>query len=298
MNPFHRAWKVFAYQMGRVNSSPRIPILFLIIGIYIYSTVEPVAYFARSVGIASTPWIFPHLTSDYICQMVFMAGVIFLFCDAPFTDESYSYIVSRSGRTAWSAGHVLYIAAMSLIYVFFIAGASVLPLLNSLQGSWHWGKVLGTLARTNAGRQYGMTFTVSNYLTGAYSPATAALYSFLLEWACAAWFGLLTYFFNAVTHRMVGTFLSAAFVLLDLMISNEWTPRAFAFSPITLSQLSTFKSFKIQFGITLSYAAKFFIISLSVLAALCISRGFLTRFIRSTRRSLFKKKGRSGTVNG
>ncbi|XOQ42855.1 MAG: hypothetical protein ACFWTN_00115 [Clostridium sp.] len=273
MGLLHKIWRVFVFQIGRIFTTPRIPLIFILLGIYIYSTVEPVADFCRDVHIAATPWIFPHLTNDYVCQMVFMVGVIFLFCDAPFTDESYLYIISRSGRTAWAGGHVLYIVILSLCYVFYMAVIGIVPLLGNLQFSMQWGKILGTLARTNAASQYGLTFSVSNYLTGVFLPVQAMLISFLLEWACISWLGFVIYFFNTITRKMVGTFLSAVFVMLDIMIYNEWTPGAYAFSPITLAQLSSLVGINQRYGITLNYSIQFFVVSLSILVVLCMVSG-------------------------
>ncbi len=294
MDLFRKARRVFCYQFSRIVTSFRIPLIFVLIGIYIYSTVEPIADFSKAVNIAATPWVFPHLTNDFICQMVFMAGAVILFCDAPFTDESYLYIVSRSGRTAWAGGHVLYILILSLLYVIYIAMVSVVPLIGHLQWSTEWGKILGTLAKTDAASQYALTFTVNGYLTVAFEPVKAMVLSFVLEWACSAWLGLLLYFFNTVTHKMIGTFLSVAFVLLDVMISNEWTPAAYVFSPLTLAQLSSLSGMNQRYGITLAYAAGFFIISLCMLVILCICSGHFEKWYQRMKGKLEKDGSKFG----
>lgn len=87
---------------------------------------------------------------------------------------------------------------------------------------------------------------------------------------------------------MVGTFLAVAFVLLDIMISNEWTPGAYAFSPITLAQLSSLSGMNQRYGITLTYASKFFVISLCVLIALCTSSGHFEKLYQRLRRKFAK----------
>ena len=271
----HRSWNVFLYQLHRSIAAPRVILLFVILGIYICSTVQPASDFSSYVKIAASPWVFPHLTNDFICQLVVMAGVIFLFCDAPFEGESHMYILFRSGRLAWSSGHVLYIITMSLIYVVFIVAISMVPLLPNIQWSWNWGKIWGTLARTNAGAQFGMQFRVNDYLIGAFTPRKAMLLSFLLEWACTCWLGLLIYFVNAITGKMTGTFLAAGFVLLDIMIANEWTRRAYAFSPITLAQLYSFSGANQDYGITLKYASFFFAITIIILALLCSTNEYI-----------------------
>lgn len=289
MNLLHKSYRVFCYQLSRIFITPRIPLVFVLLGIYLYSTVAPVADFSRSVKISAAPWVFPHLTNDYICQLVIMAGVVFLFCDAPFFSDSRLYILARSGQTAWTSGHVMYIFVMSFIYVFFVLGISILPLVGNLQWISGWGKILGTLAKTNAGSQFGLTFTVSSYLTGAYEPYHAMIFSFCLEWACAFWIGLLIYLFNTMTHKMVGTFLAVAFILLNIMISNEWTPAAFAISPLTLAQLSSLTGLNQRYGITLDYAVRFYIISLCIMVIFCIISGNIPRWILSVKQRYEEK---------
>lgn len=294
----HKIWRVFVYQLRRSVTSTRIVMLFIMVGIYIYSTIQPVADFSAAVGIAAGPWAFPHLVNDYICQLVIMAGVVFLFCDAPFTGESHMYIVSRSGRVAWSGGHALYIIVMSLIYVMFIILSGTLPLLSNLEWGANWGKIWGTLARTDASQQFGLQFTVNDYLIGAFTPAKAMLLSFLLEWACVSWLGLVTYLFNTLTKKMTGTFISAAFILLDIMIANEWTPGAYAFSPITLAQLRAFTGRNLTYGITLNYAVRFFIITILVLIVLCMFSGNIEKYKTVISRRFSNKKRRKENYNG
>ena len=130
-----------------------------------------------------------------------------------------------------------------------------------------WGKILGTLARTNAGSQYGLVFTVQDLLIGAYSPERAMLLSVLLEWACFVWLGLLIYLLNRHIRKMSGIFAAAVFVLLDLTIANELTPSAYHLSPITLAQLSAFSGMNARHGITLAYAVKFFAFGIAILIA-------------------------------
>ena len=42
----------------------------MILAVFIYSYLEPVANLAQAVGEKVSPWAFPHLMNDYICQMV------------------------------------------------------------------------------------------------------------------------------------------------------------------------------------------------------------------------------------
>lgn len=163
---------------------------------------------------------------------------------------------------------------MSVPYTLFLLVVSVLAVLPRAEFADGWGKVLGTLARTNAGIQIGLSFTVSNYLTGAYSPIRATVLSLFLEWACFTWLGLCTYLCNRHLGKMSGIFVSAAFILLDLTAANSYHP-LYRISPLSLAQLSLFQGrMQLFYNLSLHYAVAFFAMGITVMsvAILVLSR--------------------------
>lgn len=275
----NKIWHVLLFHLKQALSAPRIPLLFILIAIFIFSNVQPVSEFANEVGIDATPWAFSHITSDYICQLVIMAVVIFLFCDAPFNSAAHSYILPRAGYTAWGIGTCLYIVVLSLLYVLLIQIISIMALLPNIVFQLGWGKIWGTLARTTAATQYGIPFTVYDYIIGAYTPLQANLTSFLLEWACCTWLGLVIYFFNNASGTMVGSLIAAGFVFLDITIANEWSYSFFRYSPVTLAQLPAISRVESLYGLSLSYAVRFFSISIFLLVCLCVLTPLIKRKI-------------------
>lgn len=258
---------VFRFQMKLVRANHRILLIFILAAIFVVSNLRGVLDFSRDAGYPVTPWAFPHITSDYICQLVLMAGAVALFCDAPFMSEIQKYILPRAGHTAWAAGHCMYIVALSFLYVSMILLFSIVPLLPNMEFRNSWGKIWGTLARGGVIRQYAIRFTVHDYLIGRYTPLQATLLSFLLSWACCVWLGLLTYFLNSVTGKRAGTFLSAGFVLMDITVANEWLPWFYRISPVTLAQLQALKGRNSFYQVSLDYALWFFGISIACLLA-------------------------------
>ena len=265
-----KSYRVFLFRLRSAFSSPRLILLLVMVAAYVYGSVSPVADMSADLDIPAHPWAFPHLTNDFVCQLVFMATAVVLFCDAPFENEATMYFKYRTGHTSWAMGHVLYIMVLSFLFVLLLQAISIMALIPQLDFQEGWGKIWGTLGKSSIGRQYGVVFTASDYLVGKYTPLEATVYSFLLEWACAAWLGLLSYAGNMLSKKPMGTFLAAAFVLLDVTIYNEWTPAAYAFSPITLAQLSAFSGRNLSYGITLAYAVRFFCVSIFVLLCICV----------------------------
>lgn len=265
-----KAIHAFRFQLRQSLTQLQVPLLLLLAGIYAFTIVQPVSDFSAAVGVTVSPWVFPHLANDYVCQIVFMSIAVILFCDAPFRSPAYWYVLPRTGNAAWARGMCLYIAVLSLLYLLLIALAGVLALLPNLQIDNGWGKIWGTLARTTAASQYHIQLTVNDYLIGAYQPMEATILSFLLEWACCTWLGLLSYGLNNLTHSNAGSFVAEGFVLLDIAVYNNWSYQYFLISPSTLAQLSLLTSKRSLYGVDLHYSACFFAISIFALTCLCI----------------------------
>lgn len=267
---WNKIQRVFAFQMKLAQTNQRILLIFILSAIFVFSNLQGVLDFSQDICIPVMPWAFPHITSDYICQLVIMAGAVALFCDAPFKSEIHKYILPRAGYIAWAAGQCMYIVVLSFLYVFMILLFSILPLLPNIEFRNGWGKIWGTLARYTVGSQYGIPFSVDDYVIGVYTPLRATVLSFLLSWACCIWLGLTTYFLNNVADSYIGTFTSAGFVLLDITVANEWLPWFYKISPVTLAQLQALKGNNSLYQVTLRYAFWFFGISIVCLSAACI----------------------------
>jgi hypothetical protein len=114
---------------------------------------------------------------------------------------------------------------------------------------------------------------VSAYIVGVFSPVEATAISFLLEWACVAWMGLVVYLFNYITKKMTGILVASFFVFLDVMIYNSWTPKAYLFSPVTLAQLKVMSGNNLSYGVSLGYAVVFFAVTITLFIVICLGQG-------------------------
>lgn len=267
---FIRAVRISIYNFKMTISSIRVLAVLILIALFIARNLEPVLEFSNIVKIGVTPYAFPFLTNDFICQLVMMAGAVFIFSNAPFEDDGHLYRLSRSGRFSWGLGQVFYIIGMSFLYVLFLILISTLPLAGHLELDDKWGKIWETLAKTDAGVQVKLLLHVTEYMVNHNSAAAAMAKSWLLEWGCVSWLGLLIYLLNKFSGKALGTCTGAFFVLLDICISNDWMNWANRFSPITLAQINTYSGYNLQYHITLTYGILFFITGIIALGILCI----------------------------
>jgi len=270
MSCINRSLRIAFYHFRHITATARIPVVLIMVALFIMESLRAVTLFSDAVGIPATPFAFPHLTNDYVCQLIMMAGAILLFCDAPFEEKEYPYMLPRAGRLAWSIGQVIYIIGLALLYVLFIFLFSVLPLAGHLEFAGEWGKIWGTLAKTNAGTEFGVVLQVTEYMVSHYAALPALFISLALEWGCVTWLGLFIYFSNKLTNRPIGTFAGAFCVLLDICIANDWVCWANKFSPITLAQINTYTGYNLRYNITLGYGRGFFAVGILVLILLCI----------------------------
>ena len=186
MADFIRALRISVYNLRRTISSIRILTVLLIIACFIMQNLQAVLEFSDFVKIGITPYSFPHLVNDYVCQLVMMAGAVILFCNAPFEDDGYFYMLPRAGKRSWAFGQVIYIISASFLYVVFLLLMSILPLIGHMEFGSEWGKIWGTLAKTDAGVQFGLLFSVTEHMISNYSPIFALVVSALLEWCCVS----------------------------------------------------------------------------------------------------------------
>lgn len=277
MNCISKMLRSAVYHFRHITATVRIPVVLVMILLFIAENLRPVVLFSEKVGVPAAPYAFPHLTNDFICQMVMMAGAIILFCDAPFEENEYTYMLPRAGRFAWAGGQILYIISLSFLYVLFLLFASVVPFLGHIEMGSEWGKIWGTLAKTDAGAVFGITLNVTEYMVGHYTALAASVISFVLEWACVTWLGLLIYFLNKLTNRPAGTFIGAFCVLLDICIANDWVNWANKFSPITLAQINAYAGYNLQYGITINYGICFFTAGILVLILLSFLANYKDR---------------------
>lgn len=270
MERFIKANRISKYNMRMLTENIRIIAMMVIIFLFIVQNLSSVLLFSKSVGIPATPYGFTFLVNDYVCQFIMTAGAVVIFSNAPFENDGHPYMVARAGKISWGLGQVLYILKMSTLYLVVLIGAAVIPFIGHLTFQTEWGKIWGTLAKTDAGGKFGLTLSIPESIISRYAPVDALLISILLEWACIVWIGLLIYFGNKMTGRSFGTIAGVLFTLLDICIANDWLDSAYGFSPASLAQINLYSGYAMKYGINLGYSVRFFVIGIIILIFFCL----------------------------
>jgi hypothetical protein len=271
MDSVRKSFRISINNVRKWGANPRIYILAILLFIFVWTFIRPILDFSRSVNYKVTPWLFPYLTNYYFSQMLIMIGIVFLFCDAPFMDSGQPYLILRSGRMTWGLGQVLYIMVGTAIYLLFVTIVSIMILAPNLFFSNSWGKVLGTLAQTDAARQFKISIPISYAIQAQYTAVQAFFLSFLLEWCACVMLGLIIYITNAYFKRTFGAIVGVSFVLFDTVISNAGIGLfPYYFSPVSMARLTVLDPSGISTHPTNLYAYIFYTIGILLLSIIAI----------------------------
>jgi hypothetical protein len=238
MHKIKTVFKIAFRNIQKWLKNPRI----ITIAVFVFITMlwcdHAVIRFSEHVEMKITPWVYPFIITSGYMQVTMLLCCIFLFSDAPFLDESAPYVIARSGRTAWMQGQLLYIAIACLLFTIYSYIASILPLLGHIKWKGEWGKVIGTLAQTNAAGSYNIQFRFHPAILFGYTPIEATLLTLLLNYLLYAMMGILMFVLNFFTVKMIGTIICCGITMFNYFISNFLSSKWFRFSPISFSNLT------------------------------------------------------------
>lgn len=189
--------------------------------ILIKQLTDTINKFSESVDIKVCPWIFPFLMQEKYIQFLFLAGAVLLFCDAPFVDGGSSYEIIRAGKKNWIVGKIIYMFSLSVIYTSGIVLITILLLIPHVTFQNSWGKVLGTLAQTNAAAVFGNAYIELDYgIMLKYHPVTAMLFSYILSFCVCFIVGLCVLVMNLYFKKIPGALGGMAIALMSYFQNN------------------------------------------------------------------------------
>ena len=184
MDNIRMSVRICAGSIRRIVCMPRFYVAFLWLLLLYYPFMGNVRAFSTAVGVPMAPWMFPFLTNDAGSQMFIILGALLLFCDAPFLNQNSSWQILRAGRKNWFWGNMLYIWLLSLIYAIVISLLPVLMMIPHIEWTAGWGKLLGTLAQTNA-----LGLSINYTIIAHFSPLEAMTLTILAVWLNAVQIG-------------------------------------------------------------------------------------------------------------
>lgn len=261
MSNLLKIWKICILNFRKWVVSPRVYVVAALILLFTNMVISPIVDLADSVEENVTPWLIPFIMSDsYMIIVIFVCAVL-LFCDAPFTDEQQPYIIIRSNKIYWATGQILYIIVSGFIFSVFLFISVCINLIGVIDFSTDWGKIIGTLAQTDAGSQFNSYIFFDYSIMISFSAINATIITLILVWMTSVFIGLLVFFINTYLNSIIGPIVAFALVLFQYLLPIIRIDFLYYFSPISWVNLRNI-DFK---GISFYPSFEFIIITLSVL---------------------------------
>ena len=191
-------------------------LLFLILTIYL----EPLKSFVSISGYKISPWVYPFLITDSNFLIIFMCGVICFFSNTIFFKAKDCYYFLRMGRKKWivmESGYVILSAVMiSVLNIIMTWG--VLNIQMHFENSL--GKVLYTLAKTNAGEQCGLFWNISAQYISEHSVMESMIISMIITIFGITFLGIFLLCCSLFFNRVISIALSSILVVTSSLVVN------------------------------------------------------------------------------
>lgn len=202
----------------------------------------------KLTGVSTTPFFLPFFLSDYVIAMglikiYILLTLIIIVCDVHNMNQEKYYYIIRTGRKNWLRGDIYYIGLTTILYTFIILLCSILFFIPRIEFKNSWGKIIGTLAYTDAGQKFAELFIIPSKILESYDPIPAMLVTLLLMLLGLFFLSMLIYTLNMITKtKIAGICCAGALVLLCPLINNIGYPMLFWFSPMSWMSIGSLAS--------------------------------------------------------
>lgn len=235
-----KSFRICMQNIRKWASNNRIKMCLALAVLFVYSYTNGIGILSMNMGEKVSPWLFPFLFSFRYMKIVFMAPIVFIFCDAPFIDANQTYIMLRTKRSTWCVGQILYIFAGSFLYAAILFLSTIVFHIGHMEWNSGWGNVLGAAGTTSILSGLNLNYTtisISSRIIRYFTPLQAMIYSFIIMWLSFVFIGLLIYVLNVVTKtKLVGVLVASFLVVLTAVVDGF--PYLAWLSPITWNSLN------------------------------------------------------------
>ena len=196
-------------------TNPRYYILLLFILTNYWHQMDGMVSQAKQIGSGINLFsLFPILYCNSIGmgRIILNAGVLLLFCDAPFIDRNQQFVITRSGKKIFGLSQITYIICGSVVYTLVLALGPGLFTYGYMGIANEWGSLMRTMAVSDI-PIFGNIVVDARFLE-----LCTAGEAFLLEMALffmvSVVLGLVVYLFNLLFQRVTGIVVAGMLMLL------------------------------------------------------------------------------------
>ncbi len=176
--------------------------------------------FSADMNCPLSPWLLPFLFQSIYMQFIYGVSAIYFFSTVPFFQRAQLYVIIRQGRIRWMLGKVLRIWLTALLLPCMEFLVSILVIVPRLDLTAGWGKVLHSLAVTDAASKYGVKVQIDYRMISGFSPDRAMLEIMGLMVLVTAFIGMWMLLVSLCFTRTLAVVSATALAVLPVAAAN------------------------------------------------------------------------------
>ena len=173
-----------------------------------------------AIIIAVTWCVCPFMISNLSFLILFWFGIIYINSDIPYMQHSNMYQIIRTGRISWALGQLGGTFFRSFILVVFTAFCSIVSLLPQIEWSLQWGKLIHTIAMTNAAIQYNLKYVFYYQILGKYSPLQLMIITIVICTFISMFLSSLMFMISLYFNHILAVSITAALTIMLFFVVN------------------------------------------------------------------------------
>lgn len=218
-------------------------VLFVILWIAFDSFYAEIDYACKVLDYPCSFWYFLNvMTNHFMCGAIGLSAV-YLFSNAPYLNRNGMYQMIRQGKYKWlllQLGSII-LSGFSFTAVLFFTGW--IRMLPHMDWTLSWGRMMKTLAVTNAASQLNVTFVLKPSFMQSMEAWQAGLLAFMLDSFVFILIGFLLLAIGLLFNRMAALIFTGILAIVPF-VANSWNLSRHLminlFSPVSWLQTGLF----------------------------------------------------------
>ena len=218
-------------------------VLFVILWIAFDSFYAEIDYACKVLDYPCSFWYFLNvMTNHFMCGAIGLSAV-YLFSNAPYLNRNGMYQMIRQGKYKWLLSQLgsIILSGFSFTAVLFFTGW--IRMLPHMDWTWSWGRMMKTLAVTNAASQLNVTFVLKPSFMQSMEAWQAGLLAFMLDSFVFILIGFLLLAIGLLFNRMTALIFTGILAIVPF-VTNSWNLSRHLminlFSPVSWLQTGLF----------------------------------------------------------
>ena len=218
-------------------------VLFIILFVAFDSFYVELDYACKILDYPCSFWYFLNvMTNHFMCGAIGLSAV-YLFSNAPYLNRNGMYQMIRQGKYKWLLSQLgsIILSGFSFTAVLFFTGW--IRMLPHMDWTWSWGRMMKTLAVTNAASQLNVTFVLKPSFMQSMEAWQAGLLAFMLDSFVFILIGFLLLAIGLLCNRMTALIFTGILAIVPF-VTNSWNLSRHLminlFSPVSWLQTGLF----------------------------------------------------------